>query len=97
MAKKQANCDPDDPADARRGDCWDHVALDPEHRLVLAVVPGKRTAANVEALVRESHRRTSGRPMRLITTDEYAPYREAILQAYGSTRRCTRPGGRAGW
>jgi len=42
VAKKEKNCDPDDPADARRGDCWDHVALDPEHRLVVAVVPGSR-------------------------------------------------------
>ena len=85
VAKKEKDCDPDDPADARKGDCWDHVALDPEHRLVVAVVPGKRTAENAEALVGEFHRRTSGRPMDLITTDEYAPYREAILQAYGET------------
>src|SRR5262245_14538602 len=94
VAKKQANCDPDDPADARKGDCWDHVALDPEHRLIVAVVPGKRTAANAEALVGEAHRRTSGRPMALITTDEYAPYREAILQAYGETITPPRTGRR---
>ena len=42
--KKQEHCDPDDPADAQRGDCWDHMAYDPEHRLVLAVVPGARDA-----------------------------------------------------
>ena len=24
--KKQANCDPDDPADDHRGDWWDHAA-----------------------------------------------------------------------
>jgi IS1 family transposase len=84
VAKKEKNCAPDDPADARKGDCWDHVALDPDHRLVVAVVPGKRTAENAESLVREFHRRTSGRPMALITTDEYAPYREAILRAYGA-------------
>jgi IS1 family transposase len=83
VAKKEKRCDPDDPADDRRGDCWDHVALDPDHRLVVAVIPGKRTAENAEALVREFYRRTSGRPMALITTDEYAPYREAILRAYG--------------
>jgi IS1 family transposase len=94
VAKKQANCDPGDPADARKGDCWDHVALDPEHRLVVAVVPGKRTAANVAALVGESHRRTAGRPMALITTDEYAPYREAILRAYGVTITPPRSGRR---
>jgi len=28
--------------DERRGENWDHVAFDPQHRLVLEVVPGKR-------------------------------------------------------
>ena len=61
VAKKEANCDPADPADARKGDHWDHVALDPDHRLVVCVVPGKRTAESTGALVGEFHRRTSGR------------------------------------
>ena len=39
--KKQEQCDPDNPADTDRGDSWDHVAFDPEHRLVLVVVPGE--------------------------------------------------------
>lgn len=70
------------------------MALDPEHRLVVAVVPGKRTAENVATLVDEFRRRTGGRPMSLITTDEYAPYREAILQAYGETVTPPRTGRR---
>ena len=41
VAKKEKNCDPADPADDHKGDWWDHVAFDPEHRLVLAVVPGR--------------------------------------------------------
>ena len=59
--KKQEHCDPDDPADANRGDWWDHVALDPESRLVLAVVPGARDAEAVEEVVGEVKRRTGGR------------------------------------
>jgi IS1 family transposase len=94
VAKKQANCDPDDPADTRRGDHWDHVALDPDHRLVVSVVTGKRTAENTGALVRDFHRRTSGRLMSLITTDEYAPYRGAILDVYGETITPPRSGRR---
>ena len=35
VCKKQEHCDPDDPADDHRGDWWDHVAYDPEHRLVV--------------------------------------------------------------
>jgi IS1 family transposase len=70
------------------------VALDPEHRLVVCVLPGKRTATNAAALVREFHRRTAGRTMELITTDEYAPYRDAILAAYGETVTPPRTGKR---
>ena len=43
MAKKEKNCDPTDPADDRKGDTWDHVAIDAESRLVLSVVAGERT------------------------------------------------------
>jgi hypothetical protein len=85
VAKKEARCDPDDPADGRRGDHWDHVALDPDHRLVVSLVTGKRTAEKTVAMVRDFHRRTSGRLMGLITTDENAPYRGAILEVYGET------------
>jgi hypothetical protein len=94
VAKKEAHCDRSDPSDARKGDHWDHVALDPEHRLVVSVVPGKRTAENTGALVRDFHRRTAGRLMGLITTDEYAPYRGAIPEAYGVTVTPPRTGKR---
>jgi len=83
VGKKEKHCDPEDPADAKRGDNWDHVALDPEHRLVVSVVPGKRTADNVEKLVQDFKTRTGGRPMNLITSDEYPAYPPAILAAYG--------------
>jgi IS1 family transposase len=59
------------------------VAYDPEHRLVISVVPGKRTAKNVQKLVQDFKRRTGGRIMNLITSDEYRPYKRAILKAYG--------------
>jgi hypothetical protein len=70
VAKKEKNCDEDDPADQFRGDCWDHVALDPEHRLALAVVPGERTADSVAEPVGEVKERLDGRVPELITTDE---------------------------
>ncbi len=94
--KKEEHCKPENPADRFRGDNWDHVAFDPEHKLVVSVVPGKRTRRNVHRLVADFHRRTLGRLMRLITSDEYKPYRDAILAAYGETYpRCRRgPRGR---
>ena len=67
----------------RCGDNWDHVALDPEHRLVLAVVNGKRSARNVREALAKVKRIMGGRTPRLITTDEYRAYKDEILRAYG--------------
>jgi hypothetical protein len=81
VAKKEKNCDPADPADDRKGDTWDHVAFDPEHRLVVSVVPGERSAENVAVVVGDFKRRTSGRVMNLMTTDGFPAYKTAILDA----------------
>lgn len=83
VGKKEKRCNDDDPDDHQRGDNWDHVAYDPEHRLVVSVIPGKRTAKNVKKLVADFKKRTGGRIMNLITSDEYRPYKKAILKAYG--------------
>jgi len=83
VEKEQRNCDPDDPRDADRGDGWDYVALDPEHRLVLAVIPGARTIENTEAVVHEVKERLRGRTPGLITTDDYGAYESAIVQVFG--------------
>jgi len=93
VGKKAENCDPDDPADDHLGDWWDHVAYDPEHRLVVCVEPGARVGESVEAVIEDFKRRTEGRPMRLITSDEHRPYKEAILRAYGVAATLT-PSGR---
>jgi len=61
------------------------VAFDPEHRLVLSVVPGARSIENAEAVVADFRRRTEGRVMELMTTDGYPAYETAILHAYGET------------
>jgi IS1 family transposase len=95
VGKKEKHCDPDIPADAQQGDNWDHVAFDPEHRLVVSVVPGKRTGEHVQELVNDFKQRTGGRVPNLITTDEYAAYPTAILEAYGQTvvpERTGKPG-----
>ena len=56
--------------DARHGDNWDHVAFDPEHRLVVSVVPCKRTEEKVQQRVADFKERTGGRLMNLLTSDE---------------------------
>lgn len=71
------------------------MALDPESRLVVSVVVDKRTAEATHALVRDFHRRTGGRVMRLITSDEYPVYVGAIRETYGQVvtpPRTGRPG-----
>jgi len=80
-----ARFDPDEPADTAQGDNWDHVAFDPVHRLVVSVVPGKCTAEQTEALVKDLHTRTGGRMMDLLVSDEYPASKTAILHTYGET------------
>jgi IS1 family transposase len=59
------------------------VAFDPEHRLVVSVVPGKRTSENTRRLVQDFKQRTQGRLPNLITSDEYPVYETELLEAYG--------------
>ena len=68
------------------------MALDPESRLVLAVVPGARDAESVEAVVAEVKQRTGGRVMDLRTSDDYPAYETAILQSYGQEVTTTATG-----
>jgi IS1 family transposase len=82
VAKKQKNCDPTDPADDHKGDWWDHVAYDPEHKLVLAVVPGARVTESVAEVVAEVKGRLGDRPPALMTSDEYAAYETVIATAF---------------
>lgn len=95
VAKKQKHCDPTVPADENKGDYWDHVAFDPEHRLVVSVVPGDRSIENAEAVVADFHRRTGGRVMNLMTTDGYPAYETAVLHTYGEAV-CPPTTGKAG-
>jgi hypothetical protein len=56
--------------------------VDPEHRLLLSLVPGKRTGGNSQSLVDDAKRRTGGRTDLLLTSDEHSPYETAIEKAY---------------
>src|SRR5262249_13772119 len=84
VAQKEKDCDEDEPRDRFRGDCWGHVAFDPEHRRGVSGGAGERTAGSVQELVGDLKDRLGGRAPRLITTDEYSPYEAAILEAFGT-------------
>lgn len=94
MAKKQRHCDPADPNDDHRGDYGDHIAYDPEHRLVLAVIPGARSEENAQAIVAEVEKRLGGEPPDLMTSAEYPVYETAIRETFGEPVRPRRKPGR---
>jgi IS1 family transposase len=92
VGKKQRNCDPTNPDDDHCGDYWDHVAFDPEHKLVLAVVPGARTEENAREVVTEVKQRVNRDPPPLMTSDEYPAYATVIAEVFsepapGAARR----------
>lgn len=68
------------------------MAIDPEQRLVLSVIPGRRTADHCQFLVEDFHRRTGGRIMNLLTSDAYSAYPGAILEVYGQVVQPERQG-----
>jgi IS1 family transposase len=94
--KKQEQCDPEDQQDHTAGDCWDHVAYDPEHRLVLGVVFGKRSATRIKTLLQGVKEQLQDRTPRLVTSDQLACYATVIRQVWRSLsppqrdRRCKR-------
>ena len=83
VAEEQKNCDPADPADDHEGGWWDHVAYDPEHRLILAAIPGARSIENAEEVVAAVKGRTGDVTPRPRTGGEYPAYAPAIEAAFG--------------
>jgi len=75
------------------------VALDPDSRLVLSVVVGKRIAENAELLLLDVRDRLGGRVPEVVTSDEYPAYAAAIVSVFGTEAtppRTGRPGRPAG-
>src|SRR3954447_6184892 len=74
------------------------ATLDPEHKLVLAVVPGARVTESVEEVVDEVKGRLDEQPPALMTSDEYPVYEtvieEAFSQPVAAPREPARPGRR---
>jgi len=95
VGKKQKHCKTHDEADWFKGDQWDHVALDPDSRLVLEVVVGPRTQDSAEVLLGGVRDRLGGRVPELVCSDEYPVYAEVLLSVFGEERippRTGRPG-----
>lgn len=75
------------------------MAFDPDSRLVLEVVVGKRLDTTAEVLLEGLKRRLGGQPPQLVTSDGYAVYEEALLGIFGqevTPPRTGQPGRPAG-
>ena len=59
------------------------MILDPESKLIVSLVVGKRNADTVVQVFTDFFDRTGGYLPELITTDEYAVYETVILDTYG--------------
>lgn len=59
------------------------MALEAETKFAIAVVPGERTLGSVRKQIGELAERTDRQLPRLITSDEYKPYRRVLLEVYG--------------
>ena len=81
VQKKEKNRAPE--AEPTCGDNWDHVAFDPEHRLVLKVENGKRSHLHVRTVLDAVNRILAGRIPRLVTSDEFDAYYSELLLSYG--------------
>jgi IS1 family transposase len=84
--KKDSRCDAQDGADAAQGSYWDHVIIDPETKLIISLVVGRRNADTVVQVFTDFYDRTGGYLPELITTDGYAAYETVILDTYGVWR-----------
>src|SRR5205823_13425073 len=80
--KKRWRCSEQELEEEKVGDCWDHVAFDPEHRLVLSVVFGRRGQPNIQKLVRMVKEQLAGGVPRLISADGYAAYAEVFRRVF---------------
>jgi IS1 family transposase len=84
--KKDKQCDADDPDDAEQGSYWDHVIIDPETKLIISLVVGRRNADTVVQVFTDFYDRTGGYLPEVICTDGYGVYEAVILDTYGVWR-----------
>jgi IS1 family transposase len=60
------------------------VAFDAEHRLVLGVVFGKRSATRILTLLKQVKQQLDARVPRLVTSDEFSSYARVLKQVWPS-------------
>ncbi len=83
VAKKQRHLTPmDDPS--QRGDYWDANSLDPQSKLLVSLVPGRRTTETIHQVVADAAARLScDARLPALFTDGEPTYPEAIVATFG--------------
>jgi hypothetical protein len=71
---------------------WDHVALDPKTKLVVALAVGKRTEKQTQHLVQDAKDRLAPGGLLARFSDAYEAYPGAILEAFGHRYPVSRRG-----
>ncbi len=74
------------------GDCWVWVAFEPESKVVLGFVLGKRTKDRAVRLLKRVHEVLGDGCFPLFTSDELSSYEDAIVEVFGMTVRPERKG-----
>ena len=81
----------DDPV--QTGDHWDVNCIDPESKLLLTLIPGKRTSESIHQAVADAAARlAAGYKKPAIFTDGEDAYRTAILDVFGTRYTSARAG-----
>ena len=81
----------DDPTET--GDHWDVNCIDPESKLLLTLIPGKRTSESIHLAVADAAARlAAGYKKPAIFTDGEDAYRTAILDVFGTRYTSARAG-----
>jgi len=85
IRKKQGHLSALDDA-MESGDHWDTISMDPQSKLILSLVPGKRSEQTIRAAVVDTAKRVVKHgPRPAIFTDGEEAYKKAILQAFGTS------------
>lgn len=86
IRKKEKNCTELEKLQADYGDCWGHVAFDPQTKLIVAWAFGPRDEGTASLVIEQLKQRTdytlTGH-IPLLFSDGHWPYPEAILREYG--------------
>jgi IS1 family transposase len=73
---------------------WDHVAIDPQSKLVVSLAVGKRTEEQTRQLVQDARERLAPGCLPALFSDAYEAYPGAILEAFGKRYPVSRKGGK---